>query len=308
MHGVLVIDKPQGLTSHDVVARVRRAIRESRIGHTGTLDPMATGVLPLVVGRATRLAALLSGASKQYEAGIRLGCATDTYDATGAIEGDAEGRTPAMHPCPAPQGLDEPAVAGALERFRGSYAQQPPKFSAKKVGGVPAHRLARRSREVELSAVPVSVTELVLLDYRDGLAQVRLTASAGFYVRSLAHDLGAALGCGAHLASLRRTRAGSFDLPQAVPLDVVEAEGMESAARLIPLGRLLPDVPAVVLNERGARRASHGNVLSPEDLQTWLSGPLTEAGKVRLLEGSGALLGLAEPRPGGLLQPVVVLV
>lgn len=306
MHGVLIIDKPGGMTSHDVVARVRRALGEKRIGHTGTLDPMATGVLPLVLGRATRLASMLSGAAKTYEAGVRFGCATDTYDATGRVHGLPDVPTAAALDTPPPENLTTAGVQTVLDRFRGSYPQAPPPFSAKKIGGVAAYKLARRQQAVSPAPVEVTVTELALLDYRDGLARLRVTASAGFYVRSLAHDLGLALGCGAHLASLRRTRAGPFADTQAVPLATVEAEGAAAEGRLIPMDRLLEDVPAARLSERGARRAGHGKALGPEDVDGPL--PATGAGRVRLLDGQGRLLGLAEPRPGGLLQPVVVLV
>jgi tRNA pseudouridine55 synthase len=304
MDGVIVIDKPAGLTSHDVVARVRRALGEKRIGHTGTLDPMATGVLPLVIGRATRLASNLSGAAKTYEAGIRLGCATDTYDATGRVADRADAPLAAALDIPPPADVTTASIEAALGRFRGSYEQTPPPFSAKKVGGVAAYKLARRQQDVALTPVPVLVSELTLLGYLGGVATVRVTASAGFYVRSLAQDLGAALGCGAHLASLRRTRAGPFSEAVATPLETVVDEGPGAAARLIPIDDLLGDVPAVRLTERGARRAGHGNAVGPGDCE----GPVPGAGRVRLIDPQGRLLGLAEPRPGGLLQPVVVLV
>jgi tRNA pseudouridine55 synthase len=307
VNGVLVIDKPAGCTSHDVVARVRRALGESRIGHTGTLDPMATGVLPLVIGRATRLASMLSGADKQYEAGVRFGWATDTYDATGqpvVVDGGGE-----SVPGPSPSGLDAARIEAALEAFRGTREQTPPKFSAKKIAGVAAHRRARRNEDVEMKPVTVTVSELILLDFADDVVRLQVTATAGFYVRSLAHDLGAALGCGAHLISLKRTRAGDFTLDQAVPLALVQSEGPEAARRLLPLSMLLPQVPAVVLTERGEKRASHGSALGPEDLAARApeSGP-EHSGRIRLLDRSGALMGLAQRAGNGLLLPVVVLV
>jgi tRNA pseudouridine55 synthase len=309
MNGVLVIDKPAGCTSHDVVARVRRALGESRIGHTGTLDPLATGVLPLVIGRATRLASLLSGADKTYEAGVRFGCATDTFDSTGRIDGDPGSRIASEIDIPTPAGLTEAVIDAALPRFRGTYDQTPPRYSAKKIDGVAAHRLARRNLEVEMRPVTVSVSDLALLGYGEGLAHLRVTASAGFYVRSLAHDLGAALGCGAHLTSLRRTRAGIFGLDDAVALDVVQEERTASAVRILPLERLLPQIPAAELTERGARRASHGNALGPEDLTNPAALAHAPAGsRLRLVNEAGALLGIAEPAAGGLLRPVIVLV
>jgi tRNA pseudouridine55 synthase len=300
MNGVLVVDKPSGPTSHDVVARVRRALGERRIGHTGTLDPLATGVLPLVIGQATRLASFLSGAEKTYEAGVRLGVSTDSYDALGRVvpTGEPVGATPP------PDSIDAAAVEAALGAFRGSYLQTPPAFSAKKIGGVAAHRLARRDQAVQPSAVPVTVRELTLVDYDQGLARLRVTSSAGFYVRTLAHELGAALGCGAHLESLRRTRSGGIGLDRAVPLEVVEREGSEAAGRLIPLGQLLPEVPSVVLTESGAVKTRHGNDLAPADVV----GEMPDAPQVRLLDASGELLAVASRKSGGVLHPSIVLV
>lgn len=299
MDGVLVVDKPAGPTSHDVVARARRSLRTSRIGHTGTLDPFATGVLPLVIGRATRLASFLSGAEKAYTAGVRLGLATDTYDGTTAV---------GPRPAP-PAGIDAAVIEAALARFRGTFSQVPPPFSAKKVGGVPAYKLARRNEPVALRAVDVSVSSLSLIEYADGLATIQVTSSAGFYVRSLAHELGVALGCGAHLETLRRTRAGAFSEAESTPLQVIEVEGSAAAARLIPLDRLLPHLPSVVLNERGARKATHGNEVGPADMAASGTDYPTEAGaRWRLLDAAGSLVGIAESRPGGLLHPTIVLV
>lgn len=303
MNGVLVIDKPSGPTSHDVVARVRRALGTPRVGHTGTLDPLATGVLPLVVGRATRLASMLSGADKEYRAGVRLGLATDTYDAA-QLDGP---------PPPAPAGIDAATIESVLAAFRGTYLQRPPSYSAKKVAGVAAYKLARRNEPVALRPVTVTVTRLSLASYEQGLVVLDVTCSAGFYVRALAHELGASLGCGGHLETLHRTRAGAFAEADAVLLDVIESEGRQAASRLIRLERLLPHVPAVVLNERGVRRASHGNALAPDDMAgppPALEGTGEGAASTRwrLTDEAGTLLGIAEPRPGGLLHPVVVLV
>jgi tRNA pseudouridine55 synthase len=281
------------------VARVRRSLGTSRIGHTGTLDPLATGVLPLVVGRVTRLASLLSGAQKEYRAAVRLGLATDTYDAA-HLTGP---------PPPPPAGISVEAIESALGEFRGTYQQAPPAYSAKKINGVAAYTLARRNEPVQPRAVEVTVDRLTLLSYRDGLALLTLQCSAGFYVRSLAHDIGVRLGCGAHLETLRRTRAGSFDESVAVPLDVIQAEGRDAARWLIPPDQLLLDLPFVVLNERGVRRASHGNDVMPWDLATDAApAEPAAAARWRLLDEAGRLLGLAEPRPAGLLHPVVVLV
>src|SRR5262245_28502096 len=243
MDGLLVIDKPAGPTSHDVVAVVRRAIGVDRVGHTGTLDPLATGVLPLVVGRATRLASFLSGAEKEYLAGIRFGESTATYD--------AEGREPAIGEAAGRATFDPAALANVLPQFIGTYQQMPPPFSAKKVGGTPAYKLARKQKPVELEPVEVTVRELEVCSVGPDSAELRLVCSSGFYVRSLAHDLGAQLGCGGYLATLRRTRVGEFTAADATPLDVIVAEGRAAADRMMPLERLVAHLPAVVLTEQG---------------------------------------------------------
>ena len=310
MNGALIVDKPAGPTSHDVVARVRRAIGISRIGHTGTLDPLATGVLPLVVGRATRLAQFLTGDEKEYLAGVRLGAATATYDAEDRVVLDDDGRPVLLKPPPPCPDLPESTVVEALGEFVGTYWQVPPPYSAKKIGGTPAYVLARLRKQVEIKPVPVTVAELDLVRYAEGLATLKVVCSSGFYVRSLAHDLGQRLGCGAHLESLRRVRAGEFGISQAVPLDVIESEGSGALALLVPMTELLSKLPHVVVNERGARRAAHGNALGVEDL--WQAErtvpPSAPFGPVRVLDADGALLAISEPAEGGLLQPVVVLV
>ena len=310
MNGVLVVDKPLGPTSHDVVARVRRAIGISRIGHTGTLDPLATGVLPLVVGRATRLAQFLTSDEKEYLAGIRLGVATATYDAEERVIRNTSGEPVALLPVAHRPAFVEDDLREALTSFTGTFWQMPPAFSAKKLAGTPAYKLARSRKDVDLKPVEVTVTELNLVSYVDGLATVRLVCSSGFYVRSLAHDVGGRLGCGAHLESLRRTRAGEFGLQQAVPLPVIQEEGAAALARLVPVESLLARLPHVVVNERGARRAAHGNALAAEDLRDAdRAAPTASApGPVRVLDADGALLAIGQQAGGGLLQPVVVLV
>jgi len=295
MDGVLVVDKPSGPTSHDVVARVRRALRIRRVGHTGTLDPLATGVLPLVVGRATRLASLLSGEDKVYLAGIRLGLATATYDAVGR-----SGST-----VPAPQGIGADQIAKALDSFRGTFDQIPPPFSAKKIDGVRAYKLARKGEPITPAAARVTVHDLTVEKYTDGLVMVRVRASAGFYVRSLAHDLGQGLGCGAHLETLRRIQAGSFTDLDSVGLADVEEDGVMAARRLIPLDGLLPDLPAVVLDARDRERACHGaDVEAHGSVQPADGADITRR---RLIDDRGRLLAVAEVRAGGLLHPVIVL-
>ena len=310
MDGVLVVDKPRGLTSHDVVARLRRALGIRRIGHIGTLDPMATGVLPLVVGRATRLASLLSKGTKTYDAVILLGVVTDTYDVTGTPTSPPDGtrRTP---------DLTRGQVAEALERFRGTFSQQPPPFSAKKVKGVPAYRLARQRRPVELTPVNVTVHDLDLLELEGDRARCRVVCEPGFYMRALAHDLGTALACGACLETLRRERSGPFGLGSAVPIDVLENEGKACAAHVIPMGELLPDLPGVVLTDHGARLAAHGNALSPDDVAGNLDDganwrlPLPDGGgvtTVKLFDRDRRLLAVAEHGVTPFLHPKIVLV
>ena len=310
MNGVLIVDKPLGPTSHDVVARVRRAIGISRIGHTGTLDPLATGVLPLVVGRATRLAQFLTSDEKEYLAGIRLGVETATYDAEERLVRNEIGEPVLLLPVRRRLAFTEDDLREALTDFTGTYWQVPPPFSAKKVGGRPAYALARKHEDVELKAVEVTVRELELVRYSDGLALVRVVCSSGFYVRSLANDFGRRLGCGAHLESLRRTRAGEFHEQQAVPLSLIQEEGTAALPRLVPIERLLSRLPHVVVNERGAQRAAHGNALAAEDLRD-ADRPLPSRPgpePVRVLDADGALLAIGQQAGGGLLQPVVVLV
>jgi tRNA pseudouridine55 synthase len=296
MNGVLIVDKPTGPTSHDVVGRVRKAVGLRRVGHTGTLDPLATGVLPLVLGRATRLSQFLSADEKEYIADVQLGASSDTFDALGRLSRDP--------------GADVPSsadnVEAVLSEFRGAYWQTPPPFSAKKIGGRPAYSFARRDRPVELRPVRVTVRALTLLSYADGVAHLRVVSSPGFYVRTLAHDLGLRLGCGGHLAALRRTRVGSFRVEEAVPLDKIERAGQDALRYLVPLNGLLEEYPAVVVNPRGVKRAAHGNAVGPEDLAGPAPGP--SVAKTRLLDEDGSLLAIAEPVSGGLLHPVVVLV
>jgi tRNA pseudouridine55 synthase len=307
MNGVLVVDKPSGPTSHDVVARVRRAIGIDRVGHTGTLDPLATGVLPLVIGRATRLAQYLTADEKEYVAGIRFGVASSTYDALGTMTPTCASTGPVE--------ITRATLEPELERFRGTFEQMPPPFSAKKVGGTRAYRLARAQQPVALKPVPVTVALLHLLSVDGTFATIRLVCSSGFYVRSLAHDLGQRLGCGAFLETLQRTRAGPFGLEEATPLSTVESEGMDWRDRLLPMNRLLPGVPGLVLTSTGVRRVSHGNSVSAEHfadavgVTALLAAPQGQAAveRVRLLDQDGALLAIAEPRPDRLLHPVVVV-
>jgi tRNA pseudouridine55 synthase len=294
MNGVLLVDKPSGPTSHDVVARLRRATGERAIGHTGTLDPRATGLLPLVLGRATRLASWLSSGDKTYEATICLGVATDTDDADGQPIGS-------VAPLPAAGVVEE-----ALDAFRGTFQQVPPRHSAKKIAGRKAYELARRAQPVDLAPVAVTVTALERLSLDGAFLQIRVSAGSGFYVRALARDLGERLGCGAHLYALRRTRSGGFEVASAIPLDEAERLGRDVESRLIPAAEALPHLPSVMMTATGLTRAMHGNPLGPTDLEGRWVPPAGVAGPIRLLAGDGRLVALAHSR-GGALHPVTVL-
>ncbi|HEV2912729.1 MAG TPA: tRNA pseudouridine(55) synthase TruB [Pyrinomonadaceae bacterium] len=270
MDGFLIIDKPAGLTSHDVVARVRRTLRERRVGHTGTLDPFATGVLVVLVGRATRLAQFLAGADKEYLALIRFGYATETGDATGATLGPpVEMHGPTLQQ-PLPQ-WSEREIEAALGGLKGEIEQVPPMYSAKKVKGKKLYELARRGLEVEREAARVSIHELEAVPHGDGALlhenedgtrdlSVRVVCSAGTYVRVLAESVGERLGVGAHLAALRRTRAGEFRVEEAVTLQELEerarAAGAEKAL-LSPEAALLW-MPSAHLTGEEARMMRHG--------------------------------------------------
>jgi tRNA pseudouridine55 synthase len=286
MDGVLVVDKPQGLTSHDVVAVARRCLKESRIGHTGTLDPLATGVLPLACGRATRLVRFLSSSDKDYEAVIRFGMTTESYDITGS-ETTRSGTTPSRE-----------AVEEAVHRMRGEHLQVPPPFSAKKVAGQRAYARARRAERVELEPVAVRLTRADVLHFTRDTVTVALTCSAGFYVRAFAHMLGEQAGTGACLESLRRTRSGQFDIAAAVPLEDLQRDPDATAARAVPLDRLLLELPGARLTDEGRSRVSHGQDVSgahvwPEDTSCLDAGAAAQW--VRLLDAGGRLLALGTP-------------
>ena len=295
MDGLLLIDKPSGPTSHDVVARIRRSSGERSIGHTGTLDPRATGLLPLLVGRATRLASLLIGSDKTYEAAVRLGVSTDTDDEEGTPLGERRGDLPG-----------DTTLMTALSQFTGAIEQVPPQHSAKRVDGQRAYQLARRAKSVQLKPVTVTVHRLDWRGREGDLLYLAVTASPGFYVRALARDLGAALGCGAHLAGLRRTASGPFSVESAIPLPVAEACGRNIVTRLIAPADALPHLPAVTVNTAGLRRVRHGNEVGPEHLETSWVATLGQAVAVRILDNAGYLVAVGRPQ-GGALHPAVVL-
>ena len=243
--GVLVIDKPAGWTSHDVVAKARGLTGIRQIGHSGTLDPMATGVLVLCLGKATRLLEYLTGLPKTYQAGVTLGAATDTYDATGTI----------IYQYPLPE-LTAEALEQTMDGFRGEIMQTPPAYSAIKRNGEAQYKRARRGEAVELDPRPVTVYELNLTEFDDGAIQLRITCSAGTYVRSIAHDLGVVLGCGAHLSSLRRLAVGPFGIDQAVTLQQLADEDWQRW--LLPPSAAVAHLARVELAEGEASRLIHG--------------------------------------------------
>jgi tRNA pseudouridine55 synthase len=301
VNGLLVVDKPGGMTSHDVVSRLRRITGERSIGHLGTLDPMATGVLPLLMGKYTRLAQFFAAAEKSYSGTIRFGFATDTYDAEG--EPASEDLNPAV---------ELEAVRAAAARFAGEIEQTPPPVSAKKVDGTPAYKLARQGKPVELKAKTIRVTDFLIEGVRGAEADFSITLSAGGYVRAIAHEMGAALGCGAHLSRLRRTRAGVFTLEDAHSLEELDAVKVEAGMvgaeqgdaagieeKCVHPRRLLEEMPAVSADEQALGKLRNGaQVNLPE---------FSQAALVRVFAGQTDLAAIAKRVVGTLFQPVVVL-
>jgi tRNA pseudouridine55 synthase len=289
MDGALVIDKPPGLTSHDVVVRARRILRERRVGHTGTLDPFATGVLLVLLGRATRLAQFLSGVDKEYEAIIRLGYSTDTGDLTG---------NPIPGPTVKPDAWTETEIEAALQSLRGDIDQVPPMYSAKKVDGRKLYELARRGETIERPSIHVCIYEFAAIrpggqlikDNLDGTFDfhTRVSCSSGTYVRTLAEDFGKRLYVGAHLAELRRTRVGNFSIDQAITLDDLKIHfGEESiGAVLVPPGAALSQLPFVHLTPDDVSRANHGREVKVAD-SNWGDGE-----NVRMCDGDNELVAV----------------
>jgi tRNA pseudouridine55 synthase len=312
MNAVLIIDKPAGLTSHDVVNRVRRILHERSVGHLGTLDPMATGVLPLVVGNLTRLAQFYTHAEKVYEGTIRFGFSTDTYDAEG--EPTSTPQTAILH---------APAVETLAARFRGVIEQVPPPFSAKKIHGVPAYKLARKQKEVVLKPVQVEIKEFEFVSVEEDRARFRARVASGTYMRSVAHEMGQLLGCGAHLASLRRTVVAEFKIEDAhtleelanllnnchpdrsFPVTKEQGSGVEGPAvpglesLFVHPRLLLPQIPSVAADEAAAARIRSGRTVNlPE---------LSRAKQVKVFYGQRDLLAIATRVAGTLFHPKIVL-
>lgn len=290
MNGVLIIDKPTGLTSHDVVNRVRRLLQQPSVGHLGTLDPLATGVLPLVTGNLTRLAQFYGASEKTYDGVIRFGFATDTYDSDGEARGPLETVQVSL------EQLQELA-----KDFRGVIEQMPPPFSAKKIKGVPAYKLARKHQDVALKPVQVEIKEFEIVAVDGDQASFRARVASGTYMRSVAHDMGRQLGCGAHLQSLRRTRLGEFDLSQAHTLEELDAvcKAGRSEEIFIHPRLLLPEFPCVTANEEAAALIRHGRAVNlPE---------LSQARQVKVFAGQRELIAIATRIAGTLFHPRIVL-
>ncbi|MGD0297715.1 MAG: tRNA pseudouridine(55) synthase TruB [Bryobacteraceae bacterium] len=293
MDGAIIVDKPEGMTSHDVVNRLRRLSGTRKIGHLGTLDPMATGVLPLLIGRATRLAQFFSPAEKKYAARVRFGWATDTYDREG---------TPVSQPVEPNFSREE--LETALNQFRGTFLQTPPPFSAKKIAGTPAYKLARKNIPVDLAPVEVRVFELNLDDFDGASAQIRVHCSAGTYLRGIAHDIGQQLHCGAFLESLRRTASGEFTQDQAHTLD--DLAKLSEAGRLldalIPAARLLPQFSSAAVDVLTVGQIRQGKDFR---LSPFLQTPASKY--VKAISQEGDLVAIGEARLPHLYHPILVL-
>ena len=290
MNGLLIIDKPSGMTSHDVVARLRRATGEQSIGHLGTLDPMATGVLPLLLGKFTRLAQFYGSHEKTYTGGIRFGFSTDTYDAEGA---------PTSAAIAPPFTLEQ--IRAAATKFSGEIDQLPPPISAKKIGGKAAYKIARSGETPQLKPARIRIAEFAIESFDGELATFLMRISSGGYVRSVAHELGQILGSGAHLARLRRIASGPFSIDQAIPLP--DAESLARENRLderIPHPRtILPEMPSVTADEQTLARLRNGMQVN---LPEFTSAPL-----VKIFEGQRELVAIGKRIAGTLFQPTIVL-
>jgi tRNA pseudouridine55 synthase len=309
--GILVVDKPRGRTSHDVVESVRRLVGFRQIGHLGTLDPLASGVLVLALGRATRLARFYSGRRKRYACAVRFGFATDTYDADGEALGPDS--APALNP-------DQ--VAGLAQRFVGKIQQTPPSFSAKKIHGRPAHELARKKKPVKLEPVDVEVFEFQLTGVEDSVARFVVECGSGTYIRSLAHDLGKLHGAGAHLSEIVRTAVGEFTLDRAASLSELEqdAKAGKIAERIIRLENLLPELPSAAVLPIIEKRIRHGakfnlslaqiqpgRVALAQGAPAQLDSGDWKPARLRVFNQQGQLIAIAEPVVPRTYQPIVVL-
>jgi tRNA pseudouridine55 synthase len=293
LDGVIVVDKAAGWTSHDVVNKMRRIADTPRVGHLGTLDPAATGVLPIVIGKATRLAQFYTRSDKLYEGVVRFGWATSTYDADSAPVGEKREVV-----------VDRAELEAALDRFRGETQQTPPPVSAKKVDGRRAYELARKKIEVVLEPVTVHIYELELLGLDGADARLRVHCSGGTYVRSIAHDLGTLLGCGAHLAGLRRLASGEFEIARARTLPQLEALAAEERLidALAPASEMMPLMPTVYVEEGSVRDIRNGRNFPASPFRA-----VTDAKYVKAVTRQGELVAVGEIVVPNLYHPMVVL-
>jgi tRNA pseudouridine55 synthase len=282
MDGVLVVDKPAGPTSHDVVDRVRRVLRLRRVGHTGTLDPFATGVLPLCLGKATRLARFLAAGDKAYAATVRFGFATTTDDLHGEPLGSRQ--TPTLS-------LEE--LRDLARRFEGRIEQRPPDYSAKHIGGKRMYELARQGARLAPRPVPVHVQRLEVVSVSADCAEILVVCSAGTYIRALGRDLGEALGSGAHLVALRRTRVGAFDMTAAIAWDDLDTQAHQ---RVVPLSALLMELPAAVVGAEGLLALGHGRALSRHMVLDGFPDASALPERMCIRDVQGDLIAMAVPR------------
>lgn len=298
LEGLLVVNKPAGWTSHDVVAKIRRMLGGVKAGHTGTLDPMATGVLPVCVGRATRVAEYLSGADKRYRAVLKLGASTDTDDASGAVIAVRE-----------TSALTREEIVGAIEAMTGPAMQTPPMYSAVKIGGERLYRAARRGETVERPSRPIEIFRISVSKVEGDLAAFEADCSKGTYIRALCRDIGERLGVGAHLVQLERTRSGPFGIEEAVTIDRIE-EAVKTGKIgdiMIPTTRALPQIPWISVGPEGLRRVSHGASLRHDDA-VGRGGDAEPGGLVMILGPDGGLAALARLQPGNIFKMEKVLI
>jgi tRNA pseudouridine55 synthase len=293
LDGVIVVDKPEGWTSHDVVGKMRRIAKTKKIGHLGTLDPIATGVLPLVIGRATRLAQFYTRSDKIYEGVVRFGWATTSYDRAGDPAGPRTDYT-----------VDRDTLEAALAPFRGEILQTPPAVSAKKVDGRRAYELARAAVAVELEPVRVHIYELTVLESAGSEARLRVHCSGGTYMRSIAHDLGQALGCGAHLTELRRLASGEFELEHARTLDQLESLARDERLldALIPAVKMLPATPSVLVDDLVVAQIRNGRNFPASPFRAQPAARLVKA-----VSRQGDLIAIGEAVLPNLYHPIVVM-
>jgi tRNA pseudouridine55 synthase len=295
MDGLILVDKPQNFTSHDIVLKIRDILNIKKVGHCGTLDPLATGLMLLALGKATRLFPFFSNTDKVYKGLIRLGFSTDTYDSAGKPTSSEEKNYPPKN-----------NLLKAMKKFEGNIQQIPPAYSAKKYKGKPLYVLAREKKEFELKPSKVFIHFFQLTRYHPPFIKFKVKCSPGTYIRSLAHDIGQSLGCGAHLSELTRTDVGNFNVNESYTIEEIKrlADVGKIDEFLIPLESLLPEFPKIILNERGSVLAKNGNLISPENIQKVIldessfSDIITEGERIfRMFSLEGKLLALAKEAP-----------